>query len=102
MWRIQSGQVSKLATLTYRPLRHILCRTPRATSLENRVFQGRPEMAFSTRREELSAEIPEIRKLQMESNRQATFGGWTREAEAAHEMRADRIAALLRELAVVE
>jgi hypothetical protein len=58
-------------------------------------------MAFSAKRKELLAEIAEIRRLQMESNREATFGGWTRQAEAAHEMRADRIAALGRELAVL-
>jgi L-arabinose isomerase len=58
-------------------------------------------MAFSAKRKELLAEIAEIRRLQMESNREATFGGWTRQAEAAQEMRADRIAALGRELAVL-
>jgi hypothetical protein len=58
-------------------------------------------MAFSAKRKELLAEIAEIRRLQMETNREATFGGWTRQAEAAHEMRADRIAALCRELAVL-
>jgi hypothetical protein len=58
-------------------------------------------MAFSAKRKELLAEIAEIRRLQMESNREATFGGWTRKAEAAQEMRADRIAALGRELAVL-
>jgi hypothetical protein len=58
-------------------------------------------MAFSAKRKELLAEIAEIRRLQMESNREATFGGWTRQAEAAQELRADRIAALGRELAVL-
>ena len=56
----------------------------------------------SRSREELQAEIAELSRLQRESNREALFGGWTRESEAAHELRADRLAALLRELAVLQ
>jgi hypothetical protein len=53
-------------------------------------------------REEVLAEIAEMGRLQVESNRDATFCGWTREAEAIHDKRADLIAALLRELVDVE
>jgi hypothetical protein len=59
-------------------------------------------MASDTTRSELMAAIDELRKDQMESNRQATFGGWTREAEAAHERRADRMAILRRQLAALD
>lgn len=59
-------------------------------------------MASDTKREQLIAAIAELRKAHMESNREATFGGWTREAEAAHERRADRIATLVRELAALD
>jgi hypothetical protein len=52
-------------------------------------------------RAELEAEVAELHKLQMESNRQATFGGWTREAEDEHHRRADCIAALYRQLAAL-
>jgi hypothetical protein len=55
-------------------------------------------MAPSKTRAELEAEVAELHRLQIESNRQATFGGWTREAEEAHQMRSDRIAALYREM----
>jgi hypothetical protein len=34
----------------------------------------------------------------METNRQATFGGWTRDVEDEHERIADRIADLRRQL----
>jgi hypothetical protein len=52
-------------------------------------------MAPSKTRAELEAEL---HRLQIESNREATFGGWTREAEEAHQMRSDRIADLYRQL----
>jgi hypothetical protein len=56
-------------------------------------------MAPDKTRAELEAEVAELHKLQMESNRQATFGGWTRETEEAHQIRSDRIGALYRQLA---
>lgn len=59
-------------------------------------------MAFDSKRAELTTAISELHRLQMESMKDATFGGWTRESEAAYEIRAARIAALLRELAVIE
>ena len=59
-------------------------------------------MAFSAKRAEITASIAELHRLQMESLRQATFGGWTCETEVAFDMRAARIAALCRELAVLE
>ena len=53
-------------------------------------------------RAEIEAEIEELHKLHIESYRQATFGGWTREAEEEHHKRADRIAALYRQLALLD
>jgi hypothetical protein len=50
------------------------------------------------KRAELLSEIEELRKQQLEFSRQATFGGWTREVDEAHERRAERIAALCRQL----
>jgi hypothetical protein len=47
---------------------------------------------------QLMAAIRELQRDQCESNRDATFGGWTRDAEAAHHRRADRMAALCRVL----
>ena len=47
---------------------------------------------------ELLSEIEELRRQQLEFSRQATFGGWTREVDDAHERRAERIAALCRQL----
>jgi hypothetical protein len=52
-------------------------------------------------RAEIEAEIDELHRLRIESNRQATFSGWTREAEDAHHKRADRIGALYRELSAL-
>ena len=49
-------------------------------------------------RSQLLAEISELSKRRMETNRQATFGGWTREVEDEHERIADRIADLRRQL----
>jgi hypothetical protein len=58
-------------------------------------------MAPNKTRAELEAEIEKQHRLHIESNRQATFGGWTREAEDEHHRRADRIAALYRQLAAL-
>lgn len=58
-------------------------------------------MAFSVKRAEITAEIAELHRLQMEATKDATFGGWTRESEVTFDMRADRIAALCRELTVL-
>ena len=55
-------------------------------------------MAPNRTRAEIETEIEELHRLHIESNRQATFGGWTREAEDEHHRRADRIDALIREL----
>ena len=55
-------------------------------------------MAPNKTRAEIEAEIEELHRLHVDSNRQATFGGWTREAEDEHHRRADRIAALYRQL----
>ena len=59
-------------------------------------------MASGKTRAELQAEVVELHKLQIESNRQATFGGWTREAEEEHQRRSDRISALYRQLAALD
>ncbi len=50
------------------------------------------------KRAELISAIEELRKQQLEFSRQVTFGGWTREVDEAHERRAERIAALCRQL----
>lgn len=49
-------------------------------------------------RAELLSEIEELRRQQLEFSRQATFDGWTREVDEAHERRAERIAALCLQL----
>lgn len=59
-------------------------------------------MASTKIRAQLEAEIAELQRLQMESNREATFGGWTPEAQAAHRERADRLECLVRELGAVD
>jgi hypothetical protein len=46
----------------------------------------------------LIAEMAEFQRLQMKSIANATFGGWTHEEVAAHDKRANRIAALRRQL----
>jgi hypothetical protein len=56
-------------------------------------------MAPNKRRAEIEAEIEELHRFHIESNLQATFSGWTREAEDEHHRRADRIGALYRQLA---
>ena len=58
-------------------------------------------MAPNKTRADLKAEIEELHRLHIESNLQATFGGWTREAEDEHHRRADRIAALYLQLAAL-
>jgi hypothetical protein len=55
-------------------------------------------MVSDTKHRKLVAEIAELHKLQLESWRNATFGGWTREQETAHEERSRRISVLQREL----
>jgi hypothetical protein len=59
-------------------------------------------MAFGAKRAELIAEIAELHRLQMGPKRKATLGGWTRQAEAWHKMRAARVAALRRELEALD
>jgi hypothetical protein len=59
-------------------------------------------MASSKTRAELQAEVIELHKLQIESNRQATFGGWTREAEEEHQRRSAHIRALYRRLEALD
>jgi hypothetical protein len=55
-------------------------------------------MVSDTKHTKLVAEIAELHRLQFESWRNATFGGWTREQETAHEERSRRISVLQREL----
>ena len=61
------------------------------------VLEREARMAPHTRAE-LVAEITELRGLQLESSTDALFGCCTREQEAAHQERADRLARLVREL----
>ncbi len=49
-------------------------------------------------RDEILAEITELRKQQVDAATDAVFGGLTREQEAAHQERADRLEHLVREL----
>ena len=58
-------------------------------------------MAPNKTRVEIEAEIAELHALQIESTREATFGGWTRKAEEEHQRRADCMAALYRQLAAL-
>jgi len=55
-------------------------------------------MAPDPKRAKLIGEIVELNRLQMESNREATFGGWTRVAQDEHDRRADHIERLIKEL----
>jgi hypothetical protein len=55
-------------------------------------------MASNTKRAELAVEITKLQGLQLESWRNATFGGWTRQQEIAHEERSHRISVLQHEL----
>jgi len=50
---------------------------------------------------ELVAEIAELQRLQSEDYADAAFGCLTREQEAAHEERAERLELLFRELATL-
>jgi hypothetical protein len=59
-------------------------------------------MASDPRRSKLIDEIKELQSFQMESNREAVFGGWTRAAEEAHQRRADRLERLIKELEVID
>jgi len=49
-------------------------------------------------RAELVAEIVQLQTQQVDDLAEAVFGGWTREQEAAHQKRADRLEVLIREL----
>jgi hypothetical protein len=55
-------------------------------------------MASNRKRSELATEITTLQALQLESWRNATFGGWTREQEIAHQELSERISVLQREL----
>jgi hypothetical protein len=59
-------------------------------------------MASDSRRGRLIAEIAELQSFQLESNREALFGGWTRAAEEAHQTRADRLERLVKELQALD
>ena len=59
-------------------------------------------MVSELNRAELIAEIRELQSLQMESKREAVFGGWTRAAEEAHQRRADRLHRLVKELEALD
>jgi hypothetical protein len=48
--------------------------------------------------DELVAEIAKLQKEQLKSLADARFGGWSREEEAAHRKRSDRLAFLISEL----
>jgi hypothetical protein len=53
-------------------------------------------------RDEILAEITELRKQQLEDAAEALFGGLTREQEGAHQERTDRLARLVRELEILD
>ena len=55
-------------------------------------------MAQKTQRADLTAEITQLRKQQLESLAKGTFGGWTPEEEVAHEKCTNRLALLVLEL----
>lgn len=59
-------------------------------------------MAFNSKREELLAEIAEMRRLQSGANQKASVEGWTRQSEGWYEMRDARISALQRKLDALE
>jgi hypothetical protein len=59
-------------------------------------------MAFSAKRAELVAEIAELHRLQVGADRKADLGGWTRQSEAWHEMRAARISLLRLQVAALD
>jgi hypothetical protein len=55
-------------------------------------------MASDSRRAKLVAKIAELETMQTKSIAAATFGGWTREQEVAHDKRVDRPESLLRQV----
>jgi hypothetical protein len=55
-------------------------------------------VADSDARSKLITEIAELKKRQLESYRRATFGGWSPEEQAAHDLRAERLTALMLKL----
>ncbi len=55
-------------------------------------------MAGDPKRAKLISEIIELNRLQMESNREATFGGWTRDTQDDHDRRSDHIGRLVKEM----
>ena len=59
-------------------------------------------MASDSKRARLIAEIKELQGFQLDSNREAVFGGWTRAAEEAHQRRADRLERLVKELEALD
>jgi uncharacterized protein YukE len=59
-------------------------------------------MASGLKSAELIAEIKELQSFQMESRREAVFGGWTRAAEEAYQRRADRLHRLVKELEALD
>ena len=56
----------------------------------------------SDKRAALTAQVTELRRLQLEAIKEATFGGWTHESEAAYETRRIRINALCHELRMLD
>jgi hypothetical protein len=62
----------------------------------------RPDMADSTDRKQLMAEIDELLKQQSESTANAIYLGWTREGEKEYTRRADHITVLRIQLADLE
>jgi hypothetical protein len=75
---------------------------PKATGILWIVDSRRPEMADSPQTGRLVAEISLLRKQQLESIENATFFGWSPEAKADHEKRADRIQLLILQLAKLD
>jgi hypothetical protein len=53
-------------------------------------------------RDEILAEITELRKQQLEAATEAVFGGLTREQQAEDQERADRLARLIREWDILD
>lgn len=65
------------------------------------IAQG-AELADSPKRERLVAEITLLRRQQIDCIENATFFGWTTEAKADHERRADRLEVLVHRLAKLD
>ena len=59
-------------------------------------------MAPDSRHAKLIAEIAELQNLQTKSIAAAILGGWSREKEATHDKRAERLGGLIRELEALE